>query len=204
MSFFNPHAQVCKRQPPCSGLHETSVSSTPMIRFAGDKYFFHPHATPMLRFAETNAGDKCFFNPHAQVWRRQMSHHPLCSGSQETIAIHPPCSGSQETNVYSSLMLRFTGDKCLFIPHAQVHRRQMFIHPPCSGGVAKFTRSEEWGCGFVLRKFQQAKTARVCTLALLLSDLEIDSSLLPSPIPIEDTLVVVVTSSDSWEGTRRR
>ena len=51
------------------------------------------------------------------------------------------------------------------------------------GGVAKFTRSEERGCGFVLRKFQQARTARVCTLALLLNDLEIDSSLLPSPIP---------------------
>ena len=50
-------------------------------------------------------------------------------------------------------------------------------------GVAKFTRSEERGCGFVLRKFQQARTARVCTLALLLNDLEIDSSLLPSPIP---------------------
>ena len=50
-------------------------------------------------------------------------------------------------------------------------------------GVAKFTRCEERGCGFVLRKFQQARTARVCTLALLLNDLEIDSSLLPSPIP---------------------
>ena len=50
-------------------------------------------------------------------------------------------------------------------------------------GVAKFTRSEERGCGFVLRKFQQARTARVCTLALLLNDLEIDSSLLPSLIP---------------------
>ena len=50
-------------------------------------------------------------------------------------------------------------------------------------GVAKFTRSEERGCGFVLRKFQQARTAKVCTLALLLNDLEIDSSLLPSPIP---------------------
>ena len=54
----------------------------------------------------------------------------------------------------------------------------------CTGkGVAKFTRSEERGCGFVLRKFQQARTARVCTLALLLNDLEIDSSLLPSPFP---------------------
>ena len=31
-------------------------------------------------------------------------------------------------------------------------------------GVAKFTRSEERGCGFVLRKFQQARTAKVCTL----------------------------------------
>ena len=50
-------------------------------------------------------------------------------------------------------------------------------------GVAKFTRSEERGCGFVLSKFQQARTARVCTLALLLNDLEIDSSLLPSLIP---------------------
>ena len=39
-------------------------------------------------------------------------------------------------------------------------------------GVAKFTRSEERGCGFVL-----------CRLALLLNDLEIDSSLLPSLIP---------------------
>ena len=50
-------------------------------------------------------------------------------------------------------------------------------------GVAKFTRSEERGCGFGLRKFQQARTARFCTLALLLNDLDIDSSLLPSPIP---------------------
>ena len=50
-------------------------------------------------------------------------------------------------------------------------------------GVAKFTRSEERGCGFVLRKFQQARTARVCTLALLLNDLEMGSSLLPSLIP---------------------
>ena len=56
-------------------------------------------------------------------------------------------------------------------------------NPGLVWGVAKFTRSEERGCGFVLRKFQQARTAKVCTLALLLNDLEIDSSLLPSPIP---------------------
>ena len=57
------------------------------------------------------------------------------------------------------------------------------VVPPLAKGVAKFTRSDERGCGFVLRKFQQARTARVCTLALLLNDLEIDSSLLPSLIP---------------------
>ena len=39
------------------------------------------------------------------------------------------------------------------------------------------------GVALYLEKFQQARTARVCTLALLLNDLEIDSSLLPSLIP---------------------
>ena len=55
--------------------------------------------------------------------------------------------------------------------------------PQIDLGVAKFTRSEERGCGFVLGKFQQARTARICTLALLLNDLETDSSLLPSLFP---------------------
>ena len=42
-----------------------------------------------------------------------------------------------------------------------------------NGGVALYLENS----------VQQARTAKVCTLALLLNDLEIDSSLLPSPIP---------------------
>ena len=47
-------------------------------------------------------------------------------------------------------------------------------------GVTKFTRSEERGCGFVLREnFNRLN----CTSAVLSSALNIDSSLLPSLVP---------------------
>ena len=46
-----------------------------------------------------------------------------------------------------------------------------------------YTRSEERGVALYLENFQQAKTARVCTLALLFIALKIGSSLLSSLVP---------------------
>ena len=62
----------------------------------------------------------------------------------------------------------------------------------------KFTRSQERGCGFVLRKFQQA-------LAVLFSALKIVSSLLPSLVPSPKGLhfAVGAWSLELQLGTRR-